>query len=147
MTFNLHSQSICRKAGAQLNALYRINNFLDQNSKLAIVHSFKYCPLVWHFCGKVNTNKMEKILKRALRCALDDKTSDYNILLQKANMSSLELDRLRSIGLEVYKILNNLNPLYLSDLVTITNGPGNHYWRINPRPTSVLCPDYTSPTN
>ena len=38
-------------------------------------------------------------------------------------MSSLELDRLRSIGLEVYKILNNLNPLYLSDLVTITNGP------------------------
>ena len=123
MTFNLHSQSICHKAGAQLNALYRINNFLDQNSKLAIVRSFKYCPLVCHFCGKFNRNKMEKILKRALRCALDDKTSDYNILLQKANMSSLELDRLRSIGLEVYKILNNLNPLYLSDLVTITNGP------------------------
>ena len=40
MTFNLHSQSTCRKAGAQLNALYRIKHFLDQNSKLAIVRSF-----------------------------------------------------------------------------------------------------------
>ena len=23
--------------------------------------------------------------------------------------------------------------------------PGNHYWRVNPSLTSVLCPDYTSP--
>ena len=31
MTFNLHSQSICHKAGAQLNALYRINSPLLGN--------------------------------------------------------------------------------------------------------------------
>jgi predicted nuclease of predicted toxin-antitoxin system len=30
------------------------------------------CPLVWHFCGEVNTKKVEKIQERALRFILKE---------------------------------------------------------------------------
>jgi hypothetical protein len=32
-----------------------------------IMSNFNYCPLVWHFCGEVNTKKVEKIQERALK--------------------------------------------------------------------------------
>ena len=60
--------------------------------------------LLWHFCSKKNTRKLEMILKRALRSTFDDTASDYCVLLEKANsMCSLELGRLRRVAIETSK--------------------------------------------
>ena len=50
----------------QLNASARISKYLNPNSRRAIHHSFiasnfSYCPLVWHFCGKTDNAKLERI--------------------------------------------------------------------------------------
>ena len=76
-----------------------------------------YCSLIWHFCSTKNKNKLESILKRALRCALDDKTSSYDDLLEKANVCKLEVERLKILAVEVYKILHSLSASYLSKYV------------------------------
>ena len=68
---------------------------------------------------------MEAVLKRALRCALEDKESDYDKLLAKANLSSLEAVRKRAIAIEVYKTLQNQNPVYLNKFITVNNNRYN----------------------
>ena len=80
--------------------------------------NFKYCPLVWHFCGEVNTEKIEKIQERALRFIFQDCNSSYDTLLGKSQLPSLKVRRLRAIALEAFKILNNQTHVYLSDLLT-----------------------------
>ena len=56
-----------KKASRQLkfNALKRIGKNLRKLGKLTIYYSFimsnlNFCPLVWHFCGEVNTKKVLK---------------------------------------------------------------------------------------
>ena len=80
--------------------------------------NFNYCPLVWHFCGEVNTKKIEKIQERALRFIYQDYASRYDTLHNKSQLPSLRVRRLRAIPLEAFKILSNQTPVYLSDLLT-----------------------------
>ena len=66
LCFSQHISICCKKAARQLNALARISKHLNINSRRAIYNSFimsnfNYCPLVWHFCGQVNNQKLEKI--------------------------------------------------------------------------------------
>ena len=83
--------------------------------------NFNYCPLTWHFCGDKNTKKIEKIPERALRFIYRDYDSSYESLLLKSQLPSLKVRRLREIALEAFKILNNLSPVYLNDLLTFKN--------------------------
>ena len=54
-----------------LGALKRLSVHLGKNEKMVLMKSFilsnfNYCPLVWHLCSKTDTDRMEKIQKRAL---------------------------------------------------------------------------------
>ena len=65
LNFNEHVSNICKKASRQLNVLKRIGIHLTKLGKFTIYYSFimsnfNYCPLVWHFCGETNTQKIEK---------------------------------------------------------------------------------------
>ena len=98
LTFHSHINNICRKAVNQINALKRLSVHMGKNEKMVLMKSFilsnfNYCPLVWHFYSKTDTDRMEKIRKRALRMVLDDYESDYETLLQKTNMSTLQIIR------------------------------------------------------
>jgi hypothetical protein len=82
LNFNEHISKICKKASRQLNVLKRIGKHLTRLGKLTIYYSFNmsnfnYCPLVWHFCGEVNTKKVEQIQERALRFIYEDYSASY----------------------------------------------------------------------
>ena len=126
LNFNVQVSNICKKASKQLNVLKRIGKHLCRLGKLNIYHSFilsnfNYCPLTWHFCGEVNTKKIEKIQERALRFNYSDYSSSYESLLIKSQLPSLRVRRMRTIALESFKILNKLSPAYLNDLLTVKN--------------------------
>ena len=109
-------------ASCQLNVLKRIGGHLCKLGKLNVYYSFimsnfNYCPLTLHFCGEKNTKKIEKIQERALRFIYRDYDSSYESLLMKSQLPSLKIRRLRAIALEAFKILNNLPPVYLNDLL------------------------------
>ena len=64
LNFNNHISNICKKAGNKINAISRIQNFLDQKEKEALVNTFVYsnfnfCSVVWHFSAKKST-KLKK---------------------------------------------------------------------------------------
>ena len=87
--------------------------------KSFIQSNFNYCPLVWHFCSKANTEKLEKLQYRALRIVFNDYISSYESLLNKVNLPTLHINRLRCIATETYKCINNMSPEYLRDLVEL----------------------------
>ena len=118
LNFHHHVSTLCKKAGAQLRVLKRLSSHLDTASRLQIFRSFilshfTYCCLVWHFCGSVHAKKLEKIQFRALKFVFCDFTSSYDVLLDKAGLTTLELFRLRQILIFVYKCVNELSPPFL----------------------------------
>lgn len=121
LNFSHHISNICKKACRQLNCLKRFANYLDEKSKLLlyksfIISHFNYCPAVWHACGHTNTVKLEKIQYRALKFIYNDHTSDYETLLKRANMPTLQLSRLHNIAIEVFKAYNKMSPEYINAL-------------------------------
>ena len=78
--------------------------------------NFNYCPLVWHFCSTISVKKIEKIQERALRILYNDFSSDYEFILNKYDKSTMEIKRLRTLALEVFKTLNNMNPEYMKEI-------------------------------
>ena len=114
LTFNEHISLCCTKAARQLNAFARISKYLNPNSRRAIHHSFiasnfGFCPLVWHFCGKTNNAKLEKMQERSLRILCNDYTSSYEDLLRNIGLSTLLLNRLKCMLLETFKSTRHLN--------------------------------------
>ena len=85
LNFDLHISYICKKAAKQINVLSRLSQYLTTETKLLIYKSFVrsnfgYCPIVWHFCSKTSTDKMEKLQYRALRLVYSDFDSSYEEL-------------------------------------------------------------------
>ena len=126
LNFDEHITQLCRKSASQLNALCRLKSFLNTNQRKILVNSFiysnyNYCPLVWHFCSKKSMNKIERIQYRALQFLHNDYNSDYNTLLKKSDKCSMEVRRLRTIASKIFKSLNDLNPLFIKELLNKRN--------------------------
>ena len=78
LNFNEHISKICKKASRQLNVLKRIGKHLTRLGKLTIYYSFNMSNFnYWHFCGEVNTKKVEQIQERALRFIYEDYSASY----------------------------------------------------------------------
>ena len=82
LNFNLHISKICKSVANQLNALIRLKQFLSFHAKEVLINSyiisnFNYCPLVWMLSSTQSLNKIENLLKRALRFLHDDFEASY----------------------------------------------------------------------
>ena len=114
--------------------LKRIGKFLPKLQKLTIFHSFilsnfNFCPMAWHFCSQSNTKKIEKIQERALRFIYGDYDSSYSELLDKIGLPTLHVRRLRTMAIETFKILNDLAPPCLNDLVSFKHSTYNFRYK------------------
>ena len=121
LNFNLHITKICRSATNQLHSLIRLRMFLNLEEKKTLVNSyfyssFNYCPLVWMFSSAKPLNKVESLQKRALRFLYEDYVLSYEELLEKAEKETMKVNRLRSLCVEIYKLINNINPTYTNEV-------------------------------
>ena len=85
-----------------------LNSFFHSN--------FNYCPIVWQLCSAKSVKKIEEIQERALRILYNDFSSDYESLLNKSGKSTMEVKRLSTLALEVFKTLNDMNPEYMKEI-------------------------------
>ncbi len=84
-----------------------------------IVSNFLYCPVACNMCSQSDTKKLEKVQERALCFIYRKLESDYKSLLNLAERSSLHMERLRTIVIEVYNAINGMLPERLQDLFVI----------------------------
>ena len=112
--------TICKKASRQLNAISRIQGYIDKKEKEIInnfVYShFMYYPLALHFCSKSFQNMIERIQYRSFKLITNDYNNDYKFLLNKTGHSTIEIKSLRSLAFEIFKTLNNLNPNFMENI-------------------------------
>ena len=127
LKFDSHINNLCINAGGQLNSLFRFKKYLLPYTKKLSINSFifsnfSYCPLAWHFCSAKSNNKIELIQKRAFKFLNLNNDEILNI------DSTMEVKRLRSLAIEVYKTINNLNPRYMKELFNrSTNRTSNRF--------------------
>ena len=62
---------------------------------------------------------MEDVQERALHFMYADMSISYEALLERATMPTLRIRRLRTKSVKTFKIMNNLLPLCLRDIVTV----------------------------
>ena len=136
--FNMHINNICKSAANQLNALIRLNCLLGIDEKKVLVNSFvlsnfNYCPLVWFISSTKSWKKIENLQKRAFRFLLNDYESSYEKLLEKSGKSTINLRSHRSLCLEVFKTVYELNPSFMNDLFQLreSNRPVREKYRLN----------------
>ena len=108
LNFEEHISELRKKAYMQLNAISRLQRFLGEKQKDALINSFifsnfNYCPLVWHFCSSKSSQKIEKIKLRCLRIIYNDYSSDYQTLLKLSQKPLMGIKRLRNLALEYSK--------------------------------------------
>ena len=138
LNFNLHINTICKSASNQLNALVRLKKFLSFEQKKVLVNSFilsnfDYCPLVWFISSAKSLNKVENLQKRALRFLQNDYHSSYETLLHKSGKTTVNVRNLRNLCKEIFKSLNNLNPVFLKEIFYFkeSNRPVREKYKLN----------------
>ena len=138
LNFNLYISNICRSAANQLNALIRLKRFLDFEEKKTLINSyfysnFNYCSLVWIFSSAKSLNKVESLQKRALRFLYDNYDSSYESILKIAGKSTMNANRLRSLCIEIFKTLNNINPAFMNEIFELrkTNRAVRNQYKLN----------------
>ena len=142
LNFSQHVEKIVKKAALKLNALRRKSKWLDTDVKkdygrTFVLSNFTYCPMVWYFCNQSDKNAIEKIQERLLRLVHNQYDMSYDQLLEKSSMSSLELQRTRTLAIEVYKSVNNMSPKYIQELFNVKNT--TYGLRDNSRTTVPKC--------
>ena len=99
----------------------RLHRYLGFKEKEVLINSFvyanfDYCPLTWHFCSARSARKIEQIQTMALKILYNDFDSDYKTLPDKSGKCTVEVKHFRTLGLEVFKTLNNLNPAFMEKI-------------------------------
>ena len=85
-----------------------INTFVHSN--------FNYGCLIWHFSSKKSQHKVKKSHEISLKFLLNDYLSSYAERLEKSASVSMETKRIRTMVYEIFKTLNNLNPVFMKDI-------------------------------
>ena len=128
-TPNGSNSEMIKTAGAKLNAIKRLKNRLDIIDRKILINAhvmshLNYCSTVWHFCGKVEIHKLEKLQERCIRFIYNDYTTEYFEILKNNKCKTLYAKRISAMCCEIYKTKNKLNAGYMSDL--LSNRPPNY---------------------
>ena len=77
--------------------------------KSFIEAQFRHCPLLWMFRGRVLNRKINHLHERSLRIVYEDSISLFHELFQKDDSFTIHHRNIESLGMELYKIKQNLS--------------------------------------
>ena len=119
MTFSEHIRNLCIMSSQKIGVILR--NLIPTAAKLklykaASLPNLTYCDMIWHFCKASDKRKLERIQERALRAIYCDKSSTYELLLQKSGLRTLQNHTLQNIAILMFKVKSYLCPPHIQDL-------------------------------
>ena len=95
--------------------------------------NFNYFPLIQMFSSAVSLKKIENLQKRALRFLYKSYNTSQEDLLLKSSFSSMNVNCLLTLCIEIFKTLNNLNPSFMKEIFSVrqTNRPVREKYKLN----------------
>ena len=107
-----------KKAGRKIKALAPP---VARLMKPFIESQFAYCPLIWMFCQRSSNTRINHLHERVLRIVYDDNESTFEDLLKNDNSASFHHKNIRLLGIELYKVKNNLSTHLMSEIFNLRN--------------------------
>ena len=95
---------------------------MKQNQNEILLSSFiishlSYCPIIWMFCSKKSTKRINAVHERSLWIILNDYESPYSLLLEEARQITFHQRCINSqITINVYKYFNGHLPDIMNDI-------------------------------
>ena len=124
LTWKRHIDEISKKVSAAISALKRIRSYISQDPAARVYQGliepyFSYCAPVWDGIGSKLSDKLQKLQNRAARVitrsSYDASSSSVLDELIDGIIYILTVKCKKQFSL-MYKITNNLTPMYLQDL-------------------------------
>ena len=111
----LRVNEICKKAGQKW---MHYMNITKRRSLLNtfFMSQFNYCPLTWMCHSRAKNNKINRLHERCLRKIYKDKACTFEQLLEKDSSVSIHTRNLRFLAVEMFKVVNGLEPAIINDL-------------------------------
>ena len=135
-TWHEHIEHIKTKAWQRIHVMRRLKFILDRKS-LQIIHFafirplLEYAYVVWHNCSMYESNELEKKNEATRIVTGATKLVSINALLIETRWETLSSRRPKHNLILIYKMKNNLCPLYLASLVPNNVGDVSRYNLIN----------------
>ena len=112
------------------NALSRINHYMKQNQKEIFLPSFiisyvSYCPLIWMFCTKKSTKKINAVHERSSRIIRNDYQYLSPLLLEETHQITLHQRYTNALMIEVYMYLKEHSPDTMNDIFKLRENTSN----------------------
>ena len=109
LSFDDHIENISKKAGANLNALTRVEQYMNTEKERLIMNAsflsqFIYCPLTWMFHNRLLNNKINRLHERCICVIYNDGHSSYDELLNLDNSMSIHHRNLQILATEMFRI-------------------------------------------
>ena len=124
--WDMHIKEISTKIGRLVNCLRSLKYRLNRKSLKTIYTSFilphfDYCDIIWDGCTNELSNNLEQLQLDALRsiCGAVRGTS-HRLLYEETGFMPLQERRRRHKLILMYKMLHNLTPSFLFDLIDLT---------------------------
>ena len=70
-------------------------------------------------------DKINRLHERCLRMIYNDKSSNFEELLNKGNSASIHHNNIRALAIEMYKVANDMSPDIMIEVFKLRNTP--HY--------------------
>ena len=133
LTWHNQINYIFEKAWRRINVMRKLKFRLDRKSLEVLYTSFirpilEYGDVVWDNCSQYEKQEIEKVQVEAARIVTGTtKLISLNLLYIEAGWDSLEKGRKYHKLTLFYKMINNIFPSYLSDLVPQSVNTISHY--------------------
>ena len=107
ISFPLMSILLSAKQLKKLNAVIKIIHYMKKNQKGILLSSFiisyfSHRLLIWMFCSKKSTKKINTVHERSLRIILKDRESPHPLLLEEAHQITFHQRYISSLMIKVY---------------------------------------------
>ena len=118
LKFDVHIESLCKKANQKVRSLYRIRKYLSVNQTKTLCNAyvlsyFNYCPLIWMFSNKTLGTEISKVQKRCMHIIYFDNELSGSELMHLYNVEPVHRVHLRFLLTEVFKSLHYMNPGFM----------------------------------
>ena len=121
LKFDEYILTQCKKAGRKRVCTYLSFERRRTLMKAFIESQFAYCPLIWLFCQRSSNTRINHLQERALRIVYNDNESTFENLLKKDNSVSIHHKNIQLLGIELYKVKNNLSTHLMSEIFNLRN--------------------------
>ena len=106
LNFGIHINNIRKVASAKIKGLGRKRSRLNLSQakilyNFFILPQFNYCCLVWVFCNKTLQNKINQILKGALRIVYNESSLNFDKLVELDKITTIYFKNIIALLTEV----------------------------------------------